>query len=556
MISNKYVEEYRRLYEDDKIKLNKERIKLFDWLDKNILNDDDLYFDEEKIENCIRFCEKWYFPLEPFQKFIIAFIFLYHRETQLRVFKEFFLTMGRGAGKNGLISALSHFFISPLYDVENYDISIIANSEQQAMRSFDDVYNTIDKHQLDKQFVNGRAQIRGKNNHSILRAMTSNANTKDGGREGAVIFDEIHEFANQKTVGVLMSGLGKVPDSRVIYIGTNGYVRGGFFDSLMDRAHMTLNGEFDDTTFFPFICKLDDKDEVKDSDMWEKANPMLSKPRGKYAAGLFEEIESDYKRLTFDESAREEFMTKRMNFPEKSLAHSIATIEELKATKQKVPDLEHSSCIAGLDYATLRDFAAVGLLFRNGDEYIWKGHSFVRKDFVDRVYAYSEKGAHEKQRFAPIKKWEDEGWLTVIDEPSMSPYHIIQWLDSMREHYDIQKVIADNYRMDLIRPILEEYGFEYEILRNPRSLHGLLAPRITDAFANHKINFGDNDMMRWYTNNVVVEHKNGNVVYDKEENVRRKTDGFHAFLHAMYRADEIEEVNVDSFLDMIDNINF
>ncbi|AYW50801.1 terminase large subunit [Tetragenococcus halophilus] len=556
MISNKYVEEYRQLYKDDKIKLNKERMQLFDWLDKNILNDDDLYFDEEKIENFIRFCEKWYFPLEPFQKFIIAFIFLYHRETQLRVFKEFFLTMGRGAGKNGLISALSHFFISPLYDVENYDISIIANSEQQAMRSFDDVYNTIDKHQLDKQFVNGRAQIRGKNNHSILRAMTSNANTKDGGREGAVIFDEIHEFANQKTVGVLMSGLGKVPDSRVIYIGTNGYVRGGFFDSLMDRAHMTLNGEFDDTTFFPFICKLDDKDEVKDSDMWEKANPMLSKPRGKYAAGLFEEIESDYKRLTFDESAREEFMTKRMNFPEKSLAHSIATIEELKATKQKVPDLEHSSCIAGLDYATLRDFAAVGLLFRNGDEYIWKGHSFVRKDFVDRVYAYSEKGAHEKQRFAPIKKWEDEGWLTVIDEPSMSPYHIIQWLDSMREHYDIQKVIADNYRMDLIRPILEEYGFEYEILRNPRSLHGLLAPRITDAFANHRINFGDNDMMRWYTNNVVVQHKNGNVVYDKEENVRRKTDGFHAFLHAMYRADEIEEVNVDSFLDMIDNIDF
>ncbi|MEK0177559.1 terminase large subunit, partial [Tetragenococcus halophilus] len=109
MITNKYVEEYRQLYEDDKIKLNKERIKLLEWLDENILNNDDLYFDEEKIESCVRFCEKWYFPLEPFQKFIIAFIFLYNRETQLRVFKEFFLTMGRGAGKNGLISALSHF---------------------------------------------------------------------------------------------------------------------------------------------------------------------------------------------------------------------------------------------------------------------------------------------------------------------------------------------------------------------------------------------------------------------------------------------------------------
>ena len=38
-------------------------------------------------------------------------------------------------------------------------------------------------------------------------------------------------------------------------------------------------------------------------------------------------------------------------------------------------------CIGGLDYASIKDFAAVGLLFRDGDDYIWKSHSFVRKGF-------------------------------------------------------------------------------------------------------------------------------------------------------------------------------
>jgi hypothetical protein len=33
----------------------------------------------------------------------------------------------------------------------------------------------------------------------------------------------------------------------------------------------------------------------------------------------------------------------------------------------------------------------------------------------------------------------------------------------------------------------------------------LLAPRIEDAFANNHIIFGDNPLMRWYTNNVLVK---------------------------------------------------
>lgn len=50
MISNKYVDEYINLWKQGKIILNKERIDLFNYLQKHIYSRDDVYFDEQKIE--------------------------------------------------------------------------------------------------------------------------------------------------------------------------------------------------------------------------------------------------------------------------------------------------------------------------------------------------------------------------------------------------------------------------------------------------------------------------------------------------------------------------
>ncbi|PFD16608.1 terminase, partial [Bacillus thuringiensis] len=69
--------------------------------------------------------------------------------------------------------------------------------------------------------------------------------------------------------------------------------------------------------------------------------------------------------------------------------------------------------------------------------------------------------------------------------------------------YGIKKIIADNFRMEAIRPLLVAEGFEIEVIRNPKAIHSLLAPRIEMAFANKQIVFDDNPLMRWYTQNVL-----------------------------------------------------
>ena len=141
MIHNKYVDEYIQQWRDGKIVFNQERIDLIEYLEKDVLTLSTVHFEEEKIEKCIKFIEKWYFPTQPFQRFIIAFLFLIDEVEDTPYFTEFALFMGRGAGKNGFISAISDFLTTPIHGIKKYDISIVANSEEQAKTSFNEVYD-------------------------------------------------------------------------------------------------------------------------------------------------------------------------------------------------------------------------------------------------------------------------------------------------------------------------------------------------------------------------------------------------------------------------------
>lgn len=552
MIRNKHVDHYIKLYKSGKIKLNNERIWLIEYLEKHVLNRDDLYFDDKMIDDCISFGEKWYFPLQPFQKFLIAFVFLFYKENGRVFYRKHLWMLGRGGGKNGLISVITHFLISPLHGIPKYNVSIVANSEEQAMTSFEETYESIGKSNILKSmFARTKVKITSKAMNAILKFRTSNGETKDGLRDGAVVFDEIHQFESNKDVRVHTSGLGKRKNPREFYIGTDGYVREGFLDKLKEKALNVLKGKAAVNAVFPFICKLNKAEEVDDPDNWEMANPMFCHPRSTYAEELFHTVYEEYLDLADDPSNREEFMTKRMNIPEVDLAKSVATWDEIMRTgfeedgetPRKVPDLQHRIAVGGLDFASIKDFAAVGLLFKVGDEYIWRTHSFVRQGFLNNV-----------KLKVPIQKWEKDGFLTILDEPVIDIKHIVNWFVGMRELYGFNTIVADTFRLDLVKSALEAEGFTLLYIRNPKAIHSLLAPRVETMFAKHKIVFGDNPLMRWYTNNVYVHtKKDGNKEYLKKDEIRRKTDGFQAFIHALWQADNIL---VDEFDFILQDINF
>ena len=187
-----------------------------------------------------------------------------------------------------------------------------------------------------------------------------------------------------------------------------------------------------------------------------------------------------------------------MNFPEQDLRKSVASWDDILATNRPIPyaELPGRDCIGSLDFASIRDFAAVGLLFKVREDYVFLTHISVRAEFLRKT-----------PMKPPIYDWEKEGLLTIVDEPTIGIHHIVNWFVEMREKYGVNTVVADNFRLELVRNALQEKGFEVVHLRNPRAIHSLLAPRVESLFANQNIIFGDNPLMRWYCQNVVVSIK-------------------------------------------------
>lgn len=121
MICCKEIDEYIKFFEENPDETDDEIKLLIKNIIKPTLSRDDVFFDGETFQKAIRFCEKWFYKLFPYQKFIYALFFIYKNDTKDTVlFREIFILMGRGNGKDGMIMPLACFFLtSIIYKINN-----------------------------------------------------------------------------------------------------------------------------------------------------------------------------------------------------------------------------------------------------------------------------------------------------------------------------------------------------------------------------------------------------------------------------------------------------
>ena len=156
------------------------------------------------------------------------------------------------------MSGLIFYLSSDKHGIKGYNIDIVANNEDQAMTSFNDVYEVLEDKwtKLKKFFYKSKEKIVNLRTRSYIKFNTSNAKTKDGKRTACLIFDEIHEYDSWDMIKVFTSGFGKRKHSRTLYITTNGYVRGGVLDEQLELSEKVLTGEITDLGLLPLIYKL------------------------------------------------------------------------------------------------------------------------------------------------------------------------------------------------------------------------------------------------------------------------------------------------------------
>ena len=482
--------------------------------------------ESDMIDRAVELMEKYFgFQLLPWERFVVSCMHCYDDRSDTVIFDEFLLLMGRGNGKNGFVSALLFYLASAAHGVEGYNIDIIANSEAQAKTSFDDVYELVrgDKSgKLKKQFDAKKSVITNLRTGSEINYNTTNARTKDGKRSACLIFDEIHEYENWDMFNVFTSGFGKRKHSRIIYITTNGHVRGGVLDQQLQIAHDVLDGKVTDLGMLPLIYKIDDKEEAANPENWVKANPSLP-----YMPILEQQMHKDYAKTKYRPSSAVEFLTKRMNCPAQDTFNTVATAEQVLATNRPIPYemLKNMPCIGAVDYASVKDFCSVGLLFLYEGTYYLMEHTFVCH------LALQMESRHIK---FPVEEMAARGLITIVQTDTITPEVVAGWFVEQSRDYDIIDIKADDYRRALLEQAFEQAGMPLTSVRSGARTHTILSPLLDSLFAEHRLVFGDNPTMRWYVNNVRQEmDKKGNVQFVKVEPMLRKTDGFFMLTHAL-----------------------
>lgn len=530
---NKYIKEYLDIIDNEVFPMCKEQ-KLLSKFIKNIFDNEKLVIDEEKVEKYFSYQKYFPFNLFPWEKFLFVLHNCVFKENGLPRFADLFILVGRGSGKNAYLAYEDFCLITPTHGIKNYDIDISANSEDQAKTTFNDIYNILEDPKYTKKmkrnFYWNKEEIINLKTKSKIKFRTNNPKGKDGLRSGKVDFDEIHAYQNWANINVFTTGLGKKDNPRRTYITTNGDVRDGPLDNLLEKAIMILKGEVEDNGFLPFICKLDEEKEVDNPDNWAKANPSLP-----YRPSLMEQMKKEYADYKINPYVNNAFMTKRMNIPKGSKDIEVTSWENILSTNKDIPNLEGASCTIGIDYTKVNDMMSVGLLFLKGGIYYWVSHSWFCTN------------SRDKDRIkAPLEEWSEQGLLTIVDDIEINPDMATEWIQEQLIKYNFVKLGVDNFRLALLSKSMKNIGIDatnkeqVKIIR-PSDIMKIV-PVIDSLFNNRQIVWGDNPLMRWFTNNTKLTDKNlGNYVYDKIEPKSRKTDGFMAFVHAMIAAQDVLE---------------
>ncbi len=526
-----YIDSYMDDIRSGKILACKELKQAMDYIEDK-LDNSDVIIRGDMIDKAVELIERYFeYKLLNWELFVLALIHCYYKDDTV-VFDEFLLVMGTGNGKNGFISPVAWYLTTHYHGIREYNVDIVANSEEQAQTSFNDVYNVLERTWKKSKnfFYKSKQVIVNLRTNSYIKYNTSNAKTRLGKRAGCLIFDEILEYEDWTVINAFTASFGKKKHSRKFFITTNGYVRGGVLDDLLDLSKQVLSGEIKDLGLLPLIYKLDDKEEVHDPANWPKANPSLP-----YFPELQKELKKAYTKMKYQPQLAIDFMTKRMNLPAQDNFIVVAPWEKILATNQPIPyeELKGLQCIGAIDYARTTDFASCGLLFKYQGKRYWLEHTFVCHLALE---------VESRPIKFPVREMADRGLITIINRPNISVQDISGWFLEQAKKYQIKNIMCDSYRAALLESEFKERGLPLTQVRSGPITHAKVAPLVEQIFAEETLVFGDNPTMRWYVNNTCQEvDKKGNTTYLKIEPKTRKTDGFFALVHALTQDAELED---------------
>lgn len=384
------------------------------------------------------------FLLEPWQKFVVySLLAFFHKGTILRKYKEAFIMLARKNGKTPFMSALA-WGLGLLERKSGAEIVIVGEKLKQALQAFNFMLYNLRHMGEEKNFRildnNQEHSITGELGDGYMRIETiaGNSDRMDSLNTLIQILDELHLYKNASQYNTIRESGKAYRNSLCIGITTAGDNPNSFCYKRMQYCQKVLNATVEDEQLFIFIAKADEDEngdvEYTNPIEHEKANPNYN------VSVSGQELLNDAIEAQNDPQQRKSFLAKSLNkytsamkayfnLDEFKMSNRTAeaflklqgkSLEEKLKVLSKIP----VDWYGGADLSKMHDLTASGLYGTYNDIDIAITHAFFP------IVAAQTKADEDN---IPLFGWQDDGWLTMSNTPTVSYDDVIKWFIKMKQ---------------------------------------------------------------------------------------------------------------------------
>ena len=275
------------------------------------------------------------------------------------------LSVGRGNGKSALVAAIASAVVDPEGPLHGprREVVCVGPSFEQSRIIFEDVlsflgarYDLDDRRRWRKANTANRALLECRKTGCRVRCIGSDPSTAHGLRPFLALLDEPAQFDSAKRdrmLSAIRTGLGKVPGSRLVALGTRPALDGHWF------ARMLAGG-----ADYAQVHAARANDPQFQRRTWKRANPSLDA-----LPSLEEAIRAEAAAAKLDEAALQSFLALRLNM---GVPDAVASVLVEVATWQRAealpaPETRSRDFVVGIDLGTSAAMSATAAYFRSGE---------------------------------------------------------------------------------------------------------------------------------------------------------------------------------------------